>query len=93
VEPLVDIASVVNGHNPVRNASLDDAIRMVTINGAYAVKAEDRKGSVEVGKDADFTVIDRDPYACAADKSIYDMKALYTIRRGEIIYRAAEVAE
>ncbi|MDR2088250.1 MAG: amidohydrolase [Clostridiales Family XIII bacterium] len=90
VEPLVDIASVVNGRNPVRNASLDDAIRMVTINGAYAVKAEADKGSIEVGKSADFTVTDRDPYACADSEDIYGMKALCTIRRGEIVYRAAE---
>jgi predicted amidohydrolase YtcJ len=90
IEPLVDIASVVNGRNPVRNAPLDDAIRMVTINGAYAVKAEDSKGSVEIGKDADFTVIDRDPYACADSPDIFDMKALCTIRRGEVIHRAAE---
>jgi predicted amidohydrolase YtcJ len=93
VEPLIDIASVVNGHNPVRNASLDDAIRMVTINGAYAVKAEAEKGSVEFGKDADFAIIDRDPYTCAHDKGIYDMKTLCTIRRGEIIYRAAEFSD
>jgi predicted amidohydrolase YtcJ len=90
VEPLIDVASVVNGHNPVRNASLDDAIRMVTINGAYAVKMEDRKGSVEIGKDADFTIIDRDPYTCADKPEIYDMKTLCTIRRGAITYRAPE---
>jgi predicted amidohydrolase YtcJ len=86
VEPLVDIASCVNGHNPVRNISVDDAIRMVTANGAYAGGLEDRKGSIEVGKDADFTVIDRDPYDCADKLEIYDMETVYTIRGGRIIY-------
>jgi predicted amidohydrolase YtcJ len=75
---------VVNSPNPVRNANLDDAIRMVTINGAYAAKMEDRKGSIEAGKDADFVVIDRDPYECANSKEIYGMTPLLTIREGKI---------
>jgi predicted amidohydrolase YtcJ len=87
VEPLVDIATVVNSPNPIRNASLDDAIRMVTINAAYAVNLEDRKGSIETGKDADFVVIDRDPYTYANSKEIYDMTPLLTIRKGAITYR------
>ncbi|MDR0519980.1 MAG: amidohydrolase [Clostridiales Family XIII bacterium] len=86
VEPLVDIASVVNGPNPVRNAPLDDALRMVTSNAAYAIGMEARKGSIEVGKDADFVVIDRDPYSCADTKDIYGMQALLTIREGKTIY-------
>jgi predicted amidohydrolase YtcJ len=86
VEPLVDIATVVNGPNPIRNAPIDDAIRMVTINAAYAVKLEDRKGSIEIGKDADFVVLDRDPYAYVKSPEIYDMEALMTIREGKIIY-------
>ncbi|MDR1042602.1 MAG: amidohydrolase [Clostridiales Family XIII bacterium] len=86
VEPLVDIATVVNSPNPVRNASLEDAIRMVTINAAYAAGLESRKGSIEKGKDADLVVIDRNPYACASDQSIYSTKALLTIREGKTIY-------
>ncbi|MDR3294566.1 MAG: amidohydrolase family protein, partial [Clostridiales Family XIII bacterium] len=86
VEPLVDIATVAHGHNPVRNASLDDAIRMVTINGAYAAGIEAQKGSIEIGKDADFTVIDRNPYEHAEKREIYGMEALLTIRRGRITY-------
>jgi predicted amidohydrolase YtcJ len=86
IEPLVDIATVVNGPNPVRNANIDDAIRMVTINGAYAAGLENRKGSIEKGKDADFVVIDRDPYACAASGDIHEMTPLLTIREGAITY-------
>jgi predicted amidohydrolase YtcJ len=86
VEPLVDIATVVNGPNPIRNAPIDDAIRMVTIDAAYAAKIEDRKGSIEIGKDADFVVLDRDPYESIKSPEIYDMEALMTIREGKIIY-------
>ncbi|MDR0886717.1 MAG: amidohydrolase [Clostridiales Family XIII bacterium] len=87
VEPLVNIATVVNSPNPIRNAGIDDAIKMVTINGAYAVNLEDRKGSIEIGKDADFVVIDKDPYDYVDSKEIYDIEPLFTIREGVITYR------
>ncbi|MFP3154503.1 amidohydrolase [Lachnospiraceae bacterium ZAX-1] len=87
IEPLVDIATVVNSPNPIRNAPLDDAIKMVTINAAYAVNLEDRKGSIEVGKDADFVVIDKDPYEYVNSKELYDMTPLLTIREGVATYR------
>ncbi len=86
IEPLVDIAHCVNGDNPVRNISVTDAIKMYTVNAAYAEAAENDKGSIETGKFADITIVDRDPYECAASKDIYDMKVLYTIKKGKIIY-------
>ncbi|MDR2487641.1 MAG: amidohydrolase family protein [Clostridiales Family XIII bacterium] len=90
VDPLADIAAVVNGPNPIRNAPLDDAIRMVTINAAYAAGLEGRKGSIELGKDADLVVLDRNPYDCADDPSIHEMQVLRTIRAGEIIFEATD---
>lgn len=86
LEPLVDIATVVNGDNPRRNTSVDNAIKMYTINAAYAINNEKNSGSIEVGKDADMVLIDRDPYACADSKDIYDMKVIRTIKRGKVIY-------
>ena len=41
---------------------LEVALRAVTIDAAWQLFAEDRVGSIEVGKQADFTVVDRDPY-------------------------------
>jgi N-acetylglucosamine-6-phosphate deacetylase len=37
---------------------LQDAIRMATLNPSRAIKMNDRKGSVEIGKDADLIVFD-----------------------------------
>lgn len=87
IEPLIDIAHCVNGDNPIRNISVTDAIKMYTINAAYAEAAEDVKGSLEVGKDADIVIIDRDPYECAESSDIYNMKVLYTIKKGNVIYQ------
>ena len=88
IEPLVDIAACVNGDNPIRNISVTDALRMYTTNAAYAAAAEDIKGSLEIGKLADIVVIDRDPYDYPDSRELYDMKVLYTIKNGEVIFEA-----
>jgi predicted amidohydrolase YtcJ len=47
---------------PEERLTLDEAIKGVTINAAYVLRLEDRLGSIESGKLADFTVLDKDPY-------------------------------
>lgn len=42
--------------------SLDGALRGITIEAAYSWGMEDTLGSIEVGKTANFTVLDQDPY-------------------------------
>lgn len=39
-----------------------EAISAATINGAWALRLEDHKGSIEPGKDADMTVVEADDY-------------------------------
>jgi predicted amidohydrolase YtcJ len=43
--------------------SLDLALRAITIEGAYSLGLEGEIGSIEVGKRADFTILESDPYA------------------------------
>jgi predicted amidohydrolase YtcJ len=43
--------------------ALDRALRAVTLEAAWSLGMEDEIGSIEVGKRADFTVLERDPYA------------------------------
>lgn len=87
VEPLVDIATCVNGHNPVRNISVDEALKMYTVNAAYAANLENEKGTITVGKDADFVVVNMDPYEHADQPDIYDMVSEMTIRAGIVVYK------
>ena len=42
--------------------TIDEAIRVATLHGAYASYEEDHKGSIEAGKLADLVVLGRDPY-------------------------------
>ncbi len=41
--------------------SVEQALRAVSIDAAWQLFAEDRVGSIEAGKLADFTLVDRDP--------------------------------
>lgn len=47
---------------PEEALSVDDMIRALTIEGAYLMGQEDTRGSLEVGKQADFIVLDANPY-------------------------------
>lgn len=73
------------GWHPEERISLDDALKMVTIGGAYATGEEDIKGSIEVGKLADLIIVSDDPYA-VKPSDIKDIKVLMTIVNGDIIY-------
>lgn len=86
--PLIDIAHCVRGRNPVRNITLTEALKMFTINAAYAAGLESVKGSIEEGKDADLTIIDRDPYEYQESDELFEMKPLMTFNKGNCIFSA-----
>lgn len=86
--PLIDIAHCVRGANPVRNIPLTDALKMFTVNAAYAAGLEDSKGSIEIGKDADLTIIDRDPYEYQDSDELFEMKPIMTFNKGKKIFSA-----
>ena len=54
---------------------------MYTINAAYAANLEKTKGSIEPGKDADFAVVNMDPYKCSDKDEIYELAAEMTIKK------------
>ena len=49
---------------------------------------EDRVGTIEVGKDADLAVWDRNPYEVPTDQ-LKDMRCELTMVRGRVVYGAA----
>ena len=74
-----------DGWVPEQKISLDDALRAYTVNGAYASFEEDLKGSLEVGKLADFVLLDKDLGAIAPE-AIKDVKVLQTVVGGQVVF-------
>jgi predicted amidohydrolase YtcJ len=68
-EPMMALQSEVtrtdsNGNlwGPKQRITIEEAIRVGTLNGAYASYEENIKGSIEAGKLADLVVLGRDPF-------------------------------
>jgi len=61
--------------------SAEDALRAITLNAAYLLNLQDQVGSIEIGKQADFTVLKRDPLIEPAS-SIKDIPVVATIVGG-----------
>jgi predicted amidohydrolase YtcJ len=68
-EPMMGLQSMVTRTDmkgttwgASQRITIDEAIRVATLNGAYASYEENDKGSIEAGKLADLVVLGRDPY-------------------------------
>ncbi len=79
----------VYGEQPFGTAESVDvhaALRSYTIWAAHQLFLEDRIGSLEVGKDADIAVWDRDLYTMPVD-DIPKLKCQMTMLRGRVVYK------
>ena len=65
------------------------ALKAITIDGAYMYKEERRKGSLEVGKLADLVILDNNPLT-VKPMDIKDIKVIETIKEGKTIFRASK---
>ncbi|HUX95632.1 MAG TPA: amidohydrolase [Bacteroidales bacterium] len=72
---------------PDEAVSREEALRIYTINNAYASFEESIKGSIEPGKLADMAIITDDFLTCPVDK-IKGIESLITIVGGKIVYRS-----
>ena len=67
--------------------TVDEAIKVNTINGAYASHEETLKGSISAGKLADFVVLADDPHTVSPDK-IKDIQIVRTAVGGTTMHQA-----
>ena len=67
--------------------TVDQALQVNTMNGAYASREEAIKGSITAGKLADFVVLADDPHTVDAEK-IKDIQIVRTVVGGSTVYQA-----
>jgi predicted amidohydrolase YtcJ len=78
-----DFSGRVWGEN--QRISVDEALRVCTINGAYASREERLKGSITLGKLADYVVLAADPHDVEPDK-IKQIEVVRTVVGGETVH-------
>lgn len=75
------------GWRPEERMTREEALRAFTLDAAYASFEETKRGSIELGKWADFVVIDRDIMTCEP-REIPQTRVLRTVIGGETVYTA-----
>jgi predicted amidohydrolase YtcJ len=91
-EPLMALQSLVTrtdfrGHEWGLNQriTVDEALRICTQNGAYASFEEDLKGSITLGKLADFVILGEDPHDVDPN-SLKDIEVVRTVVGGRMMH-------
>lgn len=91
-EPLMALQSMVtrkdfNGNvwGPRQRITLDEALKVATIHGAYASHEERTKGSITAGKLADFVLLERDPHDVNPDE-IKNIRVVRTVVGGRTVH-------
>jgi predicted amidohydrolase YtcJ len=97
-EPLMAIQSMVTRRDyrgrewgPNQKVTVDEALRIATIHGAYASSEEALKGSVTAGKLADFVILEKDPHDVDPNQ-IKDIKVVRTVVGGKTMYPKSATA-
>lgn len=70
---------------PDQGVTIDEAIRMFTLNGAYASFEERLKGSITEGKLADLVVLDRDPRGVRPEE-LHTLRAEMAVIDGRVVH-------
>lgn len=93
-EPLMALQSMVTRKDyagrvwgPSQRITLDEALRVCTQNGAYAVFEEDEKGSITAGRLADFVLLAENPHEVDPDR-LKEIQVVRTVVGGRTTYEA-----
>ena len=83
LNPFVGLQNAVT--RTPQELSLEEAIKAYTINAAYVMRQEDKVGSIEVGKEADFIILDRNLFEIQSQQ-VSQTQVLETYLQGNLIY-------
>ncbi|QLD86790.1 amidohydrolase [Natronomonas halophila] len=85
VDPLYGIQETVTAPVESQRLSVTEALRAYTSGAAYAGHDEDRFGTIEEGKAADFVVLDKSPWDVDPE-DIADIDVAMTVVDGDVVY-------
>lgn len=90
--PILGLHALVtrNGFVPEQCITMEEALKTYTINAAFGAFEDDVKGSIEVGKLADFVILNRNPLEIDKDH-IKGIQVLETIIRGKSVFKKDEI--
>jgi hypothetical protein len=93
-EPLMALQSLVTRTDyagrewgPNQRVTLDEALRICTLNGAHASFEEAIKGTITAGKLADFVMLEKDPHA-VDPSTLKDIRIVRTVVGGRTVFEA-----
>jgi predicted amidohydrolase YtcJ len=86
IDPILGIwAAVARKSFPEESLTVEEALKTYSLNSAYASFDEDKRGTIEVGKFADFTILSEDLFKIKPEE-IGNVKVEMTIVDGKIVY-------
>ena len=93
-EPLMAIQSMVTRKDfsgrvwgPSQRITVDQALKVCTVNGAYASFEENEKGTITAGKLGDFVILAEDPHDVDPDR-IKEIQVVRTVVGGTTMHEA-----
>ncbi|WP_432713812.1 amidohydrolase family protein, partial [Pedobacter sp.] len=73
--------------DPSQKMTVDEALRVLTYGGAYQMRQEKFRGTIEVGKKADLIILDTNLLKSHSVKTL-ETKVLLNVIDGNVIYKA-----
>ena len=85
IDPMTAITALELHHDPSQRLTREHAVRICTIGSARLAHHEDKKGTLEPGKHADFAAYDDDPLEA---ESLDGLRPILTVSIGRDVYAA-----
>jgi predicted amidohydrolase YtcJ len=86
ISPILGVwAATTRKDSPEESLTTKEALQTYTLNAAYASSDEDKKGTIEVGKFADLTILSDDLFAVSPNE-IRDVVVESTLVNGRVVY-------
>lgn len=87
LKPLLGIHAAVNHSRPAERLSVGEAVAMFSRGVAYSTFHEQQRGSIQVGMDADLTIVQDNPFAVEPTR-LKDIPVMMTVVAGAVVFDA-----